>query len=75
MASELNKLGVNCAELPDGLVIQGGAPPNGGVLDGHGDHRIVMALAACALGAKSPITITGSEAADVTYPGFLRLLL
>jgi 3-phosphoshikimate 1-carboxyvinyltransferase len=74
MAAELGKMGVDCEELPDGLVIRGGARPRGAVLDGHGDHRIVMALAVCALGAAAPVTITGAEAADVTYPGFSRLL-
>jgi 3-phosphoshikimate 1-carboxyvinyltransferase len=74
MAAELAKLGVDCTELPDGLVIRGGNPPGGGLLDGHGDHRIVMALAVCGLGAHSPVTVTGAEAADVTYPGFLNLL-
>jgi 3-phosphoshikimate 1-carboxyvinyltransferase len=74
MAAELGKLGVNCSELPDGLVIRGGKIPSGGALDGHGDHRIVMALAVCALGAQSAVSITGAEAADVTYPGFLSLL-
>jgi 3-phosphoshikimate 1-carboxyvinyltransferase len=43
-------------------------------LDGHGDHRIVMALAAAALGASSPVEISGAEAADITYPEFLDLL-
>jgi 3-phosphoshikimate 1-carboxyvinyltransferase len=44
------------------------------LLDGHGDHRIVMALACAALGASCPVEIAGAEAADVTYPGFLELL-
>jgi 3-phosphoshikimate 1-carboxyvinyltransferase len=74
MAAELGKLGVNCAELPDGLVIRGGGAPKGGIVDGHGDHRVVMALAVCGLGAQSPLSVTGAEAADVTYPGFLNLL-
>jgi 3-phosphoshikimate 1-carboxyvinyltransferase len=74
MAAELTKLGVDCAELPDGLVIQGGKIPSGGTVDGRGDHRIVMAFAACALGAAGPVTITGAEAAAVTYPGFFDLM-
>jgi 3-phosphoshikimate 1-carboxyvinyltransferase len=74
MAAELSKLGVDCAELPDGLVIRGGERPGGGLVNGHGDHRVVMALAVCGLGAQSPVTVTGAEAADVTYPGFLGLL-
>ncbi len=79
MAAELGKLGVSCAETPDGLVIQGrgavtGGAISGGAVDGHGDHRIVMALAAAALGASAPVVIDGAEAARVTYPEFLRLI-
>ncbi|GMO54018.1 MAG: 3-phosphoshikimate 1-carboxyvinyltransferase [Termitinemataceae bacterium] len=74
MCHELKKLGVEISELRDGLVINGGKGVRGGTVDGHGDHRVVMALAVCALGAASPITILGAEAADVTYPGFLGLL-
>ena len=73
MASELGKLGGDCAELPDGLAIRGGRP-QGGLVDGHGAPRVVMALAVCGLGAQSPVTVLGAEAADVTYPGFLSLL-
>jgi 3-phosphoshikimate 1-carboxyvinyltransferase len=80
MAAELAKLGVRCTERPDGLIIHGrpedgGKPPlNGGAVNGHGDHRIVMALAAAALGASGPVEIQGAESAAVTYPGFLELL-
>jgi 3-phosphoshikimate 1-carboxyvinyltransferase len=85
MAAELAKLGVTCTEKPDGLVIHGN--PRGlsetrkGFrrgeavrLSGHGDHRVVMALACAALGAGGPVEIEGAEAAGVTYPGFLELL-
>ena len=79
MSAELAKLGVKCTELPDGLVIHGkgglSIPQNNPpVINGHGDHRIVMAFACAALGGQSPIEITSAESADVTYPGFLRLL-
>jgi 3-phosphoshikimate 1-carboxyvinyltransferase len=74
MCNELTKLGITCSELPDGLIIKGGRQPQGNiVVDGHDDHRVVMALAVCALGASAPVTIKGAEAADVTYPGFLEL--
>lgn len=73
MALELGKLGICCTERPDGLAIQGGTV-RGGKVDGHGDHRIVMALAAAGLGAESAIEVVGAEAADVTYPGFLDIL-
>jgi 3-phosphoshikimate 1-carboxyvinyltransferase len=89
MAEELGKLGVGCTERPDGLVIHGRgaadknagaggtagkAPLRGGVINGRGDHRIVMAFAAAALAAESPVEIEGAESAAVTYPGFLELL-
>ena len=76
MARELGKLGVTCTERPDGLVIHGeaGSGVSGGAVDGHGDHRIVMAFAAAALGASGPVEIAGAESASVTYPGFLELL-
>jgi 3-phosphoshikimate 1-carboxyvinyltransferase len=83
MAAELGKLGVKVTERPDGLVIhgrggdlagKGGGLPGSGKVDGHGDHRIVMALAAAALGAAGPVEISGAESAAVTYPGFLDLI-
>ena len=78
MAAELAKLGVRCTELPDGLIVHGGGLAGGGVsggcINGHGDHRIVMAFAAAALSAQAPIVIDGAESAAVTYPGFLELL-
>jgi 3-phosphoshikimate 1-carboxyvinyltransferase len=80
MAAELAKLGVSCTEKPDSLIIHGAGGLSGGGLteqariDGRGDHRIVMAFAAAALGARGPIEIDSAESAAVTYPGFLELL-
>ena len=76
MAAELAVLGVRCTELPDGLVIhgKGAAGVSGGSINGRGDHRIVMAFAAAALGAHSPVEIASAESTAVTYPGFLNLL-
>ena len=41
-------------------------------LDGHNDHRIVMALAtlACAVGG----TITGAQAVDKSFPDYFERL-
>ena len=90
MAEELGKLGVKTSEKPDGLIIHGtgGITPNEAranagqakktgssiKLDGRGDHRIVMALACAALGCNEPVEIASAESADVTYPGFLKLI-
>jgi len=69
MASELSKLGADIRELPDGMIIQG-TGLRGGNVNGHGDHRIVMALAVAGLGADGPVTVDTAECADVTFPGF-----
>jgi 3-phosphoshikimate 1-carboxyvinyltransferase len=77
MGAELAKLGIRCTERPDGLIVHGKAAGGGhasAVIDSRGDHRIVMAFAAAALSAQSPIEIDGAESAAVTYPGFLDLL-
>ena len=76
MNRELSRLGAEIAELPDGMVIRGRgrAGLRGGTVSGHGDHRVVMALAIAALAAASPVTIDGSEAAAVTFPDFFSLL-
>jgi len=76
VTQELAKLGVSCTELPDGLIIHGkGAlsPQNNPVIEGHNDHRIVMAFAVSALGSPVPVEITTFECADVTYPNFLSI--
>jgi len=73
MAAELAKLGAAVEELDDGLVIDP-ADLHGGTVDGHGDHRVVMALALAGLVTKEPVIVTGSEAAAVTFPEFVRLM-
>jgi 3-phosphoshikimate 1-carboxyvinyltransferase len=73
MAEELRKLGADVEELPDGLVVRR-SDLTGGRVDGHADHRVVMALAIAALAASDTTRIEGAEAADVTFPDFFRLL-
>ena len=71
MTAELRKMGADVEELPDGMVIRGGKL-HGAEVEGHGDHRIVMALAVAALAAEGETVIYGSEAASVTYPDFVK---
>lgn len=74
MHRELEKLGADITELEDGLIIKGTGTLQGGIVYGHGDHRVVMALAVAALAAEKPVTIEGTEAAAVTFPAFFELL-
>jgi 3-phosphoshikimate 1-carboxyvinyltransferase len=72
MALELGKLGARIEELEDGLVIEGG-PLRAAPLDGHGDHRVVMALAVAASAIPGACVIHSAEAVDVTFPTFPEL--
>ncbi|WP_137287302.1 3-phosphoshikimate 1-carboxyvinyltransferase [Halorussus salinisoli] len=75
MAEELEKLGATTDESQDVLRIHGDESElEGGVVDGRGDHRIVMALSVAALAADGPTTITGGEHVDVSFPDFFEVL-
>lgn len=73
MCQELSKLGAKIRELPDGLEIEG-SPMYPGEVDGHDDHRVVMALAIAGTMLPGTTTIRGYEAVNVTFPNFLQLL-
>jgi len=74
MATQLNRLGAQVTELPDGLEITGGTPLSGTDVDSHADHRIAMSLAIAALNATGTTTIHGAEAAAISYPDFITTL-
>jgi 3-phosphoshikimate 1-carboxyvinyltransferase len=66
----IRALGGVAADEGVDLVIGGGGL-EGGRVDAGGDHRMAMALAVAALGARSPSRIDGVDAADVSFPGFV----
>jgi len=74
MATGLRAMGARVEELPDGLRIQGGPLRGGAQIDSAMDHRIALAFSVAALAAREPCTISGAEWADVSFPGFYRLL-
>lgn len=67
----LEALGCRAEEGPDRLAVTGG-PLAGGVADGAGDHRIVMTAAIAATACQGPVTITGAQAVEKSYPAFWR---
>ena len=73
MHQELTRLGVECEELEDGLVVHGG-PVSGGRVCGHGDHRVVMALAVAGLASEAEVAVDTAESAGITFPNFVELL-
>lgn len=73
MRQELAKMGGQVDELPDGLVVRGGTL-HGARVDGHGDHRVVMALAVAGMAADGHTEVAGAEAAAITFPTFAELM-
>jgi 3-phosphoshikimate 1-carboxyvinyltransferase len=71
MTQELAKMGADVREEKDGLLIR---PRRlaGAHVNGHGDHRVVMALALAGMVAEGETVIDTTEAAAVTYPTFLE---
>jgi len=70
MAQELRRMGAEIEELPDGLDVYE-SELQGTEVDGHGDHRVVMALAVAGCSIPGTTVVHGGEAAAVTYPQFV----
>jgi 3-phosphoshikimate 1-carboxyvinyltransferase len=74
MAAGLRAMGAKVEELDDGLRIQGGSMRGGAAIDSAMDHRIALACSVAALAAREPCSISGTEWADISFPGFYALL-
>jgi 3-phosphoshikimate 1-carboxyvinyltransferase len=71
MQEELAKLGARMKAEEDRVIIEGRTVVHPAAeLDGHNDHRIVMALSVLASAADAPVTIRGIEAVEKSYPAF-----
>jgi len=73
MREELGKMGGKVEELPDGLVVTG-SPLRAARVNGHGDHRVVMALAVAGLACDGVTEVETAEAVSVTFPTFVELM-
>lgn len=70
----LKSLGVDVTPTEDGMIIHGGNPVHGGVVNSYLDHRIAMAFAIAGLAAEGTTTILDSQCVDVSYPDFFQTL-
>jgi 3-phosphoshikimate 1-carboxyvinyltransferase len=72
IATELNKLGAQVLEQPDGLVIFGKERLKGGVVNSWNDHRIAMSLAIASVRCEGKVIIENCEAIEKSYPDFFN---
>ncbi len=72
MTENLQRMGADVEETEDGMIIHGGKPLHGAVIDSHLDHRIAMTFAITAGLADGETEILGAECVNISYPGFYQ---
>ncbi|MBQ7883150.1 MAG: 3-phosphoshikimate 1-carboxyvinyltransferase [Phascolarctobacterium sp.] len=72
ITQELNKLGADITELPEGLIVKGKPEGlrGGAEVDAWNDHRIAMSLAIAAQKCAEPFVLTGANSVQKSYPEF-----
>lgn len=74
VVTNLKAMGAHIEATDDGMIIEGGYPLHGAVIDSHLDHRIAMSFAIGALGADGETRIEGAECVKISYPEFYQTL-
>ncbi|MDD2240126.1 MAG: 3-phosphoshikimate 1-carboxyvinyltransferase [Kiritimatiellae bacterium] len=75
MAENLANMGVQVAERPDGMVVEGSAtvaPVKS--IRSYGDHRIAMSMSVLAIFSAEPVCIGNVACVDTSYPDFWKQL-
>ncbi len=71
MVTNLQAMGADVTETEDGMIIRGGRPLHGAVIQSRNDHRIAMTFAVAALMADGETDIPQWDCVDISYPAFL----
>jgi 3-phosphoshikimate 1-carboxyvinyltransferase len=76
LCAELRRAGCTVSPRSDAIIVQGRPQgiEGGVVVDGHSDHRLLMALAIVALRSQRGLTLTGTEHIAKSYPDFFAEL-
>ena len=68
--NNLQAIGVDAEELPDGFVVRGSEKPLSGRIVTQGDHRIAMAFGILGAVPGNAIDVDDRDCVSVSYPGF-----
>lgn len=74
MTEELSKMGAKIKETNDGMIIEH-SRLKGAELNGHRDHRVVMALGLAGMIAEGRTVIDTAEAINVTFPDYVQSMV
>lgn len=72
MVNNLKKMGAEIEATEDGMVIHGGKPLHGAIIDSNLDHRIAMSFTIAGLNADGETTIENSHCVYISYPAFYK---
>lgn len=70
MVQNLTAMGADVEETEDGMIIRGGKPLHGAVIETKNDHRIAMTFAVAAMAADGETEILDAECVNISYPAF-----
>lgn len=75
MVNNLTKMGADILATEDGMIIKGGKPLHGAIIDSKLDHRIAMAFTVAGLAADGITKILDPECVTISYPEFFNDIL
>ncbi len=72
MVDNLSRMGAHITATDDGMIIEGGHPLHGAVIDSHLDHRIAMSFAVASLACEGETEILDADCVNISYPNFYK---
>ncbi len=72
MVENLRRMGADIEGTEDGMIIHGGVPLHGAVIDPHLDHRVAMSFAVAGTICDGPLTILNGDCVNISYPNFYQ---
>ena len=73
IVAQLRVLGAEAEESRDGFSVRGGTV-RGGATRAGGDHRLAMSMALCGLRSPGPVSVSGAEILEESFPGFVHAI-
>lgn len=70
MTDNLTRMGCEVHATDDGMIIHGGTPLHGAIIDSHNDHRIAMSFAVAGLVCDGELEIRDADCVKISYPEF-----
>lgn len=72
VVENLRAMGADAEPTDDGMIIHGGKPLHGAVIQSYLDHRIAMSFAIAALAADGDTCIADGDCVNISYPEFYQ---